>query len=399
MDGNQQYVYDRNWRTVYKPAGSSQSQIVLTGLKEYNRADTNLQTDAGSVQVDGIPSAYKLSAMNGSTQYFSSAGLLLKKVDRFGNAIDFYYNANTVPQLARLAKIVDSWGNEIVFNYCANGSFAGGGSACANGDVQIDLPDGRSVGWRLAGDELRRIIDAQGKATVLNYTRACSSGYDVLSAVTSPSGASSTIEYQCMNVCTRTTYPQACTSDYKQWPVAFDKYDCPSNPSGQPCRQGSAADNLTTRFLIGGTSSTNALKNYTGYPFYSPYDAADPAADALMQSNDNSFEYVTTSQTVDGNGLPVIGGGISLRLSAPGDGDDPLRERCARQLSQGRQADLQLLRSDRQRATAGLPDVGDARLQPAAGQLPVSRDDGKLCVRGGRSAEQQLAAVHRPHGL
>ena len=314
VDGNQQYVYDRNWTTVFKPAGASHTQIVLTGLKEYNRTDTNLQTDTGSVQVDGVSSAYKLSAMNGTTQYFSSAGLLLEKVDRFGNAIDFYYNNGKAdPHLARLTKIVDSWGNEIVFNYCVNGSFPGGGSACESGDVQIDLPDGRTVGWRLAGNELRRIIDAQGKATVLNYSSVCGDTYDVLSAVTSPSGASSTIEYQCMNVCTRTTYPQACTTDYKQWPVAFNKYDCPSNPSGQPCREGSAADNLTTRFLIGGTDSTSALENYTGYPFYSPYDTyspnqtPDPAADALMQSNDNAFEYVTTSQTVNGRGLPVLG--------------------------------------------------------------------------------------------
>jgi hypothetical protein len=340
VDGSQEYVYDSAWRTLYTPAGSNEPQILLTGLKEYNRTDTNLQRDQSGVEVNGIASEYKMTAANGVTQYFSGGGLLLKKVDRFGNGIDYYSNYDTDPQMARIAKIVDSWGNDIVFSYCTDGAFVTGAEhtnpgklqkllqvfkqctrnpshplcrtadvseTCSQGDVRIDLPDGRSVGWGFEqGNEIRELIDAQGKSTVLNYSSECADNYEVLSAVTSPAGASASILYQCMNLCTRKTYPENCTSDTKQWPVAWIKYDCPSNPSGKSCPQGSAADNLTTRFLIGGTQASNELKNYTGYPYYSPYDAPDPAADALMQSNDNDFEYVTTAQTLDANGFPVL---------------------------------------------------------------------------------------------
>lgn len=289
IDGSQTYVFDRNWRTQFTPAGQTQPTIALTGLKQYNRVDMNFRSDGGSVVVGGIPSAFVLASLAGRTQYLSASGLLLQDTDMFGNSIQYFYNGSFTPDRARVTKIVDSWGNAFTFDYGTPGR------------VTVTLPDGRTVGW-VVGNQITQIIDAQGKVTSLTWANECGS-YLMPTGITSASGGFTTIAYQCMNVCTQRTYPSSCANAVKQWPVVLARYDCATNPSGTKCPSGSSPNYLTTTYDIGGTQSSSRSNNYTGYPFYSPYAAEDPAADALMESNDTSFLYTTIVHRRDAGGI------------------------------------------------------------------------------------------------
>jgi hypothetical protein len=289
IDGSQSYVLDANWRTQFTPVGQTQPTIVLTGLKQYNKTDTHFRSDNGSVVVGGAPSTFVISTLTGRTQYLSSAGLLLQDTDSFGNTVQYFYERNTLADQARVTRIVDSWQNEINFDYGTPGR------------VTVTLPDGRTVGW-VVGNQLSELIDPQGKVTHITWAKECGL-YDMPTGITSPGGSFTRVVYQCMNVCTQRTAPNSCTSARKQWPVAMARYDCPSNPSGQPCPSGSSRDYLTTTYEIGGTPSSSQANNYTGYPLYSPYTSQDPAADALMESNNTSFVYTTAAERRDADGI------------------------------------------------------------------------------------------------
>jgi hypothetical protein len=289
LDGTQTYVLDTDWRTQFTPAGQTQSVIVRTGLKQYSKADTHFRPDSGSVVVDGIPSAFVLATLGGRTQYLSGSGLLLQDTDMFGNATQYFYNGNLSPDRARLMRIVDTWGNEISLDYSLPGR------------VTVTLPDGRTVGW-LYGDQITGIFDGEGKVTHFTWGRQCGL-YEMPTGVTSPGGTFTTVEYQCMNVCTQRTFPSECSGSVRQWPVALVRYDCPSNPSGARCPSGSSQDFTTTTYQIGGTPGSVQSNNYTGYPLYSPYAAEDPAADALMESNNSSFFYTTAVERGDTGGI------------------------------------------------------------------------------------------------
>jgi len=296
VDGAQTYVFDASWKTQFTPKGQTTPMIVNTGLRQYNKTDVNfLQTDTPKVTVDGISSNYVFSTQEGMARYFSDEGLLLQESDRFGNSIQYFYNGLN-PVGARLAKIVDSWGNEITL-------------ASTNGQTTVTLPDGRTVGWVVEDGELTKIIDALGNVTQLQWTTACG-GYPMLSGVTSPSGGVTSIEHQCMAVC-QVTNCLACSGEegcIKEWPDVFTRYDC---PSGTSCPTGSTEQYITTQYDIGGTENSNlqGQNNYTGYPSYSPYDPtepADPGADALMESNDDTFMYTTIETQLDTNGIPRV---------------------------------------------------------------------------------------------
>ena len=99
-----------------------------TGLRQYNRADSNLRTDAGSIVVAGIPSTHALTSLEGQVKYFSPGGLLLREADRFGNHIDYGYtnsatggpvSTTTTSQNALLSSITDTWGHELTIAPCA----------------------------------------------------------------------------------------------------------------------------------------------------------------------------------------------------------------------------------------------------------------------------------------
>ena len=68
-------------------------------------------------------------------------------------------------------------------------------------------------------------------------------------------------------------------------------YDCPNFASGDTCPPTSGSDYLWTSYELGVGSEE---ENYTGYPYFSPYEVTPSWADALMASNDATYQYVTT---------------------------------------------------------------------------------------------------------
>lgn len=283
VDGAQTYVLDETWTTQFQAAGSSSATPVKTGLKEYNQADVQYRADAGTVTVNGITSNAVIQSLDGRARYLSANGVLLASQDRWGNQVSYTWEADQPAEHARLAGMIDSWGQAITLTY----GTAPDGSA-QQGAVTVTLPDGRRVGWVVQDGVLTRIFDAQGKITVLGWATSC--GYQVVSNATMPTGAATRLEHQCMSVCASAPSPGTqCTGDTVSWPVVATRVDC---PSGTPCAVGTA-DSLTLTYELGGTSSAPTGNNYTGFPYYSPYAASDPAADALMSSNDASFTYAT----------------------------------------------------------------------------------------------------------
>src|SRR5262249_15725379 len=288
---------DSTFRTEFTPTGSSDTLSAYTGLLQYNRADANFRTDAGTVTVGGLTSAYVMRNLDGMARYFSSARLLLAPLDRFRNSIQYYYETSdgqsaqsaTTPTNALISQITDSWGNPITFTYCSNSD-----GSCDAGQVTIALPDGRTTSFVIADQyHISRITSPSGLVTALSWIDSpCAHGGELISAMTSASGGFTSVSYTCIDVC-----PQASSSsclsagNSTTWPVVSGLYECPNNTSGSACPAGESDDTfLSTKYALGTSSSSN---NYTGFPFYSPYAPSDPNADALMASNNASFVYTT----------------------------------------------------------------------------------------------------------
>ena len=307
IDGAQSYVLDQDWTTEIP----STQTVVKTGLQQYNKADVNFRAIQNSdIVVNNLTATYQYSNLKGLARYLSPEGLLIQETDRFGNTIQYFYQCGDAPSTARLHYIVDSWKNRIVFTYP--------NTTCdpIQGAVTITLPDGRSVGY-VVDDQITQLIDAQGKSIRINWQNtnnipsSCSQ-YPVPTGMTSPTGAFTTLDYQCMNVCTANTSPNACsaTNQTKQWPVALQMFECPSGTP--PCTSIAPGAQWTT-YTIGGTQSGSTLpdpnNNYTGSPYFSPYtpNTNYPGSDPLMAANSMqkfTYEYQTVVTRMN-QGIPT----------------------------------------------------------------------------------------------
>ncbi len=291
IDGTQTYTQSAGFVTYFTPVGSTTATAALTGLLHYNRADANLQSDSGTVTIGGITSAYVLQNLDGTTRYFSGNGLLLEQLDRFGDTLTFFYNGDNTPSNALFDHIVDSWGNTVSFSYNTS-----------SGTVTLTLPDGRTTSFVVdsTSQTVTSITDPMGLVTVLGYTTStCGHGQALLNELSSAAGGMSAAVYQCMPVCTVASSSSCANAgNTTTWPVVSTFYDCPDNPSGTACPNTASSDYLTNLYTLGTDSSSN---NYTGYPYYSPYDftSTDPGTDDLMASNDNSFVYSTVISRLD----------------------------------------------------------------------------------------------------
>jgi hypothetical protein len=307
IDGSQTYMLNNNWTTAFSPTkpGATPTPVsARTGLLQYNRADARLITlQPGQVTVNGVPALYAFYNIQGTAQYFSANGLLLRHADRFGNHMDYEYsNMNGTPRTVRLTKIIDTWGHEITFEECQDTS------QCLQNETVIHLPAGRTAGW-VPGDlyTISEFVDTEGMVTHLGWQAppcAHPMGGRVLHTMTTPSGGMTRIDYTCLDVCTQRSSTRCEGSDVTTWSVASKMVQCPNNPSGQVCPAEGTNDYETTNYRY---ATANNDRNYTGYPLYSPYDTVDPNADALMESSSGGFVYTTVTNTE--------------RASAQGDGE------------------------------------------------------------------------------
>ncbi|WP_418791474.1 RHS repeat-associated core domain-containing protein [Phosphitispora sp. TUW77] len=154
VDGENVYVNLPNGQT-YKADFTTG-----TGLADYELTDIVFTKDTtyGNGQ---DPSAFKLYYANGSSYYFSANGELLVEMDRFRNAIRYYYTS--INNLRLLTKVVDSVGRTVDIQY--------------NDTVTVFKSGGRSV--RLIKTEipgqtgkyyLSSFVDAQGRKFSYKYT-------------------------------------------------------------------------------------------------------------------------------------------------------------------------------------------------------------------------------------
>jgi len=297
LDGSQSYTIDSTFRTEFTPTGSTVALSAYTGLLQYNRADANFRTDSGTVTVGGISSTYVMSNLDGMARYFSSGGLLLETVDRFGNSIQYLYQSSaggsadsaTSPSNALISQITDSWGNPITFTYCSASD-----TSCTAGQVTVTLPDGRTTSFVVADQyHISQITSPLGMVTSLSWIDSpCQHGGELISSMTSAVGGFTSVQYTCINVCTAAS-TSSCLDDGNSttWPVVSAMYECPNNASATACPAGETDGNyLSTQYALGTSTTSN---NYTGFPLYSPYAPTDPLADALMASNNAAFVYTT----------------------------------------------------------------------------------------------------------
>ncbi|MGH7789753.1 MAG: hypothetical protein ACRERC_22990 [Candidatus Binatia bacterium] len=297
LDGTQSYTIDSSFRTEFTPTGGNTPISAYTGLLQYNRADANLHSDSGTVTVGGIASAYVMNNLDGLAYYFSSGGLLLETVDRFGNSLQYSYltdsggaaESATTPTDALIDQIVDSWGNATTFSYCG-----GADTGCTAGQVTVTLPDQRTTSFVVASDSaISAFTSPSGMVTALTWIDSpCEHGSQLISSMTSAVGGFTAVSYVCIDVCTEASSTSClATGDSTTWPVVASLTECPNNASGTACPAGESDGNqMSTTYALGTDSSSN---NYTGFPLYSPYAPSDPLADALMASNNSAFVYTT----------------------------------------------------------------------------------------------------------
>ncbi len=297
VDGTSAYQLDENWRTSFVPTGSEVPLSAKTGLREYNRADAHLRTDQGSVTVNGLPSAYIFTNLQGQSKFFSPGGLMIREEDRFGNFIDYHYiNANTGQNAststtaanAELSEMIDTWGNTVTVGRCLDPQ------TCIADEWRITLPDGRTMGW-VAPDSftITQLIDTEGMVTHLEWENSTCGDQSYanrrLANMTTSVGGMTSLSYTCLDVCLEPSGTQCAQTT--SWSVVSEQVQCPNNTSGTACPTGSAGDHMTTRYSYG-TPDDN--RNYTGYPRYSPFRPSVAGSDALMSAPDaGSFQYST----------------------------------------------------------------------------------------------------------
>ena len=290
VDGSQSYYEDEAWLS-----GTSGSTSFVTGMLQYNRADANFRADT-SVEVNGMQSADVIATLDGRRRYLNGDGLLIQEVNRFGDSCEYTYQTVNPPSTNELASMTDTWGNTITFDSGTPGGF-----------YKITLPDDRVVSYQVtAKSTVTEVTDAESKSTIIQWgNEDCLGAFQVPlpTQVITPSGGVTSIEYQCMSVCTQDAGGGTCPTT--TWPVVKTVTVCPSNPSGQDCPSGEATDVLQTEYIFGGTELLPDGNNYTGYPLYSPFDpepGAPQGSDVLLVQGgeDGGFTYSATMITKNG---------------------------------------------------------------------------------------------------
>jgi len=207
-----------------------------------------------------------LQFQDGITQYFDTNGRLLGMDDRFKNHVLFYYDGEGDVYNSKLQKIINSYGQEITFTY---------DEASDKPGITIAYPKGAndSVTFKYVTDKnnlyLTEYIDPIG-----NHTKIINNGgivrKDLISEIDYPNGTKATYVYTSLMYKTPTDYAifdAVCSSVHESYKdqtrsITYNYNPYPDYPD----------------------------HNYTGYPLY----GGDGKADALLESVDNAFRYITS---------------------------------------------------------------------------------------------------------
>ena len=106
-------------------------------LEGYPLKDMQLKYDTTCTNGQGVVSQYVLQYKDGIKKYFAADGRLLKKADRYGNAIEYQHTLiNNYPVVTR---IIDSLNREVTINY-----------DFANLQVVVNAPENKRIVYSLA---------------------------------------------------------------------------------------------------------------------------------------------------------------------------------------------------------------------------------------------------------
>ncbi|MFF3160082.1 hypothetical protein, partial [Streptomyces sp. NPDC057910] len=169
-----------------------------TGLKRYPLKDLTFAVKKGTLpERAGVDRAdrvyeYTLGYEDGRTDYFSAAGDLIARTDRFGNDIVFVWEKNRAGEsLHRPTAVIGTYGQRADLTPTAEGMTV----------TSPQRSDGTRPEMRLnvAGGRLVSVTDPVGQTTAFAYTPApggAPQGGELLSKVTTPAGAVTEVSYQ-----------------------------------------------------------------------------------------------------------------------------------------------------------------------------------------------------------
>ncbi|MFF3159867.1 hypothetical protein, partial [Streptomyces sp. NPDC057910] len=233
-----------------------------TGLKRYPLKDLTFTVKKGTLpERAGVDRAdrvyeYTLGYEDGRTDYFSGAGDLIARTDRFGNEIVFLWEKNRAGEsLHRPLAVIGTYGQRADLTPTAEGMTV----------TSPQRSDGTRPEMRLnvTGGRLASVTDPAGQTTAFAYTPApdgaAPGSGELLSRVTTPAGAVTEVSYQA-----------------PRGTVAVDTVKTVDGQGKEVAAQRS--------FRLG----VDGERDYTGYPNHH-----ENGPDGLFDSGDTAYAYTT----------------------------------------------------------------------------------------------------------
>ncbi len=220
---------------------------------------------------DGHFNGYLLTHLNGTKEWFSRNGLLLRLEDKDGNRLIYTYDNkystvdDTWLESIKTESKDDQIKQQVDFSYNRN-------------QITITYPDGNTTLLKTRGDTVTSIIDKMGRSIDLDYNFTGDSLSDL--QVSYPSGKFEQIAFNNRIKVKGSPTGIPAVSSVKVYPEGI----------GQP---------LTTKYEY----QLNG-HNFSGYPDYPDSQTSDPSADPLLQSDDTDYTYQV--KKTDSNGQETI---------------------------------------------------------------------------------------------
>ena len=149
---------DNGNKYLYVPGIGTYQLGTDLSLLGYGLKNVLVKVDA-SQSVSGIPSAYKLSVLNGYDYFLDANGYLILIKDNYGNKVEFAYNTNDGNKV--LSSISNNDGNKLIFTYSTNQVIVQQSGTERKYTYNKGQEEGRTV--------LNQVVDPAGRSTKYIY--------------------------------------------------------------------------------------------------------------------------------------------------------------------------------------------------------------------------------------
>lgn len=235
-----------------------------SGMRYYNLKGTVFEQHGAPIAFPydkSLSYVDTLSFYNGDIQYFDPYGRLVGMEDRFGNHVIFYYNKSADVYSSKITKIINSFGQAITFTYSSTGITIAYPQSTQNNITFTYLISSTSY--------LTGYINPLGQQITITNKGGLARN-DLVSQISQPNGLVVNFTYSTIKF----------YDDPSKQTVR--RLDCVATVQG--VYQG---EKRTTSYNYDPNGDAH---NFTGYPLYN----TDPTKDVLLQSNNNSYNYVST---------------------------------------------------------------------------------------------------------